>query len=198
MKKGRIWIVTGLLLIVAALGLTIYNVWDNFRAGRASEDARNQLEITPPELLENEVPDYLLNPKMEMPIKTIDGLDYVGELSMPTIDRVLPVLNEWNYSNLRVAPCRYQGTAYMDDMIICAHNYDRHFGRINELRYGDEVTFTDMDGNVFEYQVVDVQILDPFAIKVMERGDWDLTLFTCTLGGRTRVTVRCAKIQKDQ
>jgi sortase A len=25
----------------------------------------------------------------------------------------------------------------------------------------------------------------------MESGDWDLTLFTCTTGGQSRITVRC-------
>ena len=29
------------------------------------------------------------------------------------------------------------------------------------------------------------------APEEMESGDWDLTLFTCTVGGRTRDTIRC-------
>ena len=32
-------------------------------------------------------------------------------------------------------------------------------------------------------------------MKELLSGDWDLTLFTCTLGGKSRVVVRC-KIQK--
>lgn len=196
MKKGRIWILTGLLLIVAALGLTFYNMWDNLRAGYKAREALEQLEIDPGNNRAGEVPDYLINPEMEMPVKTIDGLDYVGTISIPAIERTLPVLNEWNHSNLKQAPCRYKGTAYMNDLIICAHNYDKHFGPIKNLNYGDRVSFTDMDGNQFRYQVEEVQILQPTAIEEMEAGGWDLTLFTCTIGGRTRVTVRCKKIEE--
>ena len=37
-----------------------------------------------------------------------------------------------------------------------------------------------------------METLMPTAVEEMESGDWDLTLFTCTVGGRTRVAVRCA------
>ena len=29
----------------------------------------------------------------------------------------------------------------------------------------------------------------------MEAGDWDLTLFTCTIGGQTRVTIRLERVE---
>lgn len=84
-------------------------------------------------------------------------------------------------------------SAYNDTLIICAHNYESHFGKIKNLAPGSKVYFTDIDGNNFSYEVVEICILDPYAIEEMQSGDWDLTLFTCTWGGRTRVTVRCVK-----
>lgn len=36
-KKSTVFLVIGCLLLLAALGLTIYNIWDNWRAGRAAE-----------------------------------------------------------------------------------------------------------------------------------------------------------------
>ncbi|MCD8119184.1 MAG: sortase [Lachnospiraceae bacterium] len=86
-----------------------------------------------------------------------------------------------------------------DDLIICGHNYDRHFGKLKNLEPGDEITFTDVLGNVFSYEVSETVILKPTAVEEMadqESGDWDLTLFTCTLGGRTRVTVRCMRVEE--
>ena len=59
---------------------------------------------------------------------------------------------------------------------------------------GDRVTFTDVDGNVFLYSVAEIQILQPGDVEEMLSGGWALTLFTCTLGGRTRVTVRCEEV----
>ena len=128
-----------------------------------------------------------------MPVETIDGKEYIGVLSIPSLGLELPVLAQWNYPDLKTAPCRYAGSLYQDNLIICAHNYDAHFGRLKTLQTGDEVTFVDMDENVVVYKVVEMEILKPTNIEEMEAGDWDLTLFTCTKGGRTRVTVRCVR-----
>ena len=57
------------------------------------------------------------------------------------------------------------------------------------------MAFTDVDGNVFAYNVAEIQILKPTAIEDMVSEDWDLSLFTCTLGGRTRLTVRCDRAE---
>ena len=97
---------------------------------------------------------------------------------------------------MKVAPCRYEGSAYTDDLILAAHNYPAHFGNLKTLHPGDQVSFTDVDGNQFQYQVVELETLQPTAIQEMEAGEWDLTLFTCTLGGQSRVTVRCERTDR--
>ena len=81
-------------------------------------------------------------------------------------------------------------------MVVAAHNYYSHFGYLKNLSQGDEVIFTDMTGNVFRYGVIEIETLSPFAVDEMTSGDWDLTLFTCTVGGATRVTVRCERIDE--
>ena len=121
----------------------------------------------------------------------IDGEVYIGTLDIPALELSLPVMSEWSYPKLKLAPCRYKGSAYRNDLIICAHNYNSHFGRLKELEPGDEIVFTDADGNAFFYSVVTTETLAPTAIDEMESSGWDLTLFTCTIGGAKRVTVRC-------
>ena len=113
-------------------------------------------------------------------------------VEIPSLELSLPVMSDWSYPQLKKAPCRYVGSVYSHDVVICGHNYDRHFGRLKELVPGDEVRFTDMDGNVFRYSVCAVEQLAKTAVEEMQTGDWDLTLFTCTKGGVMRVTVRCA------
>ncbi len=54
-----------------------------------------------------------------------------------------------------------------------------------------------MDGNVFSYEVALLEILQPTDVDEMEGGDWDLTLFTCTVGGKSRVTARCERTDED-
>lgn len=193
-KKNKMMIWTGLLLIVVALLLVLYNMYEGFRAGRLASQMTEKLEesiFTGEKAKEGtEVPEYMWNPDMEMPVKIIDGTEYVGVLCIPSLDLVLPVISKWSDSNLKIAPCRYEGSAYKDNLIIAGHNYAAHFGRLGNIREGDTVIFTDMDGNVFTYKMAEWEILKPADIEGMERRDWDLTLFTCTLGGKSRITIR--------
>lgn len=212
-NKGMFWILAGLLLIVAALFLSAYNLHDEQRAEQSAMQAVDRLEEvlspemdaepsveraeegeTPVHSEETVIPDYILSPDMEMPVETVDGIDYIGVLRVPVLELELPVISQWSYPSLKIAPCRYGGSAYLDDLVLCAHNYSSHFGNLKTLQPGDAVTFTDMDGNEFHYEVAEVETLQPGAVEEMESGDWDLTLFTCTIGGRKRVTVRCERI----
>lgn len=74
------------------------------------------------------------------------------------------------------------------------YNYATHFGRIRELSYGDRVIFTDMAGNVFVYEVADMETLRPYEGSQQCKGLWDLTLYTCTFGGEQRMTIRCEQV----
>ncbi len=191
-ERGRICTGIGLLLLAAALFLTVYNLLSDAEAGEAAGAVLEQLT---PESEGSGVPDYILDPKREMPEEEIDGQRYIGVLRIPALSLELPVISGWSYPSLRIAPCRYTGSAYLDDMVIAAHNYRSHFGYLKDLSQGDEVTFTDMDGNVFRYEVAALETLSPFAIEEMTSGGWDLTLFTCTVGGQSRVTVRCERTE---
>lgn len=140
------------------------------------------------------VPYYVLNPEMEMPEQNIDGIGYIGVLEIPALQLELPVASQWHETTAQKAPCRYVGSAYTKDLIICAHNYRSHFGNLSDLPVGTSVFLTDTEGNCFEYWVEDFEIMDGTAIDQMKQGDWDLTLFTCTLGGRSRFAVRCRQV----
>ena len=199
-KKKGTWLMTGgLLLIAAALFLTCFNLWDERRATNSAGEALRELEAVRPEEAEAtepgeaEIPAYLLDPGREMPAVEVDGGRYIGVLEVPSLGLELPVMETWSYPNLRVAPCRYSGSAYQDDMIVAAHNYKTHFGQLKELRPGDEVRFTDTEGNVFRYAVAELETLGKYDVEEMKSGGWALTLFTCTYGGQSRVTVRCLR-----
>ncbi len=201
--KAKICIIIGLLFITAALCLTVYNLCDEYRAGQSARQAAEHLKEEIPaedntgktENGEREVPDYILNPNMEMPVEGYEENEYIGILSIPSLDLELPVISEWSYPNLKIAPCRYSGSAYLDNMAIAAHNYRSHFGMLRNLSEGDEIFFTDMDGNRFDYEVVAVETLTPFAVEEIVDGGYDLSLFTCTLSGQARVTVRCDRVR---
>lgn len=193
----------GLLLMVAALSLTCYNMWEERRAEASAASALEEIQPEMPVAAEPSIqsentqeaviPDYLLNPEMEMPTVESEGQAYIGVLDIPVLGLELPVISEWSYPRLKLAPCRFEGSAYLDDLIIAAHNYRSHFGGLKNLRPGDEVSFTDVEGNVFQYTVAELETLGGNDLAELESGEWDLTLITCTLGGKSRVTVRCVR-----
>ena len=192
-NRGTVWINAGLLLIAAALFLSVYNEWESHEARDSARQVIAQLcDELPTEAGE---PTTLPDVRREMPVKTINGRDYIGVLSIPSLELELPVISQWDYPALKVAPCRYSGSLYQDNLIICAHNYASHFGKLKELQPGDTVLFTDMDEHVVTFQVVERETLNPMDTEGMEAGDWDLTLFTCTIGGQTRVTIRLERVE---
>lgn len=146
------------------------------------------------EVVYDEAVEPTATPIPEMPTMMIDGQEYIGYLEMPTIGITLPVMSDWSYKKLRIAPCRYWGSAYDDSMVILAHNYDRHFGRISSLNIGDPVQFVDADGNIFKYVVAAHETLERLQMRKMVDNEYDLTLFTCTYGGGKRVTVRLERV----
>lgn len=193
-KLSKILINLGVILILAAFLLTGYNFYDEHRAAMAAREAMEQLKVGENVLLDEEIPDYILNPQMPMPVQEIDGVEYIGRLEIPALELSLPIISEWSYPNLKLSPCRYQGSAYMDNLVLAGHNYPSHFGSLKNLYMDDEIIFTDMDGNIFRYKVVEQEILAATAIEEMKSGNWDLTLFTCTIGGKSRMAIRCERI----
>ena len=195
---GNLCMVFGAALVFGALALFLYNQQEAQQAEQASSELMVQLveelesieqETLP---LEVDIPRELLTEEdLKMTEVVINGHAYIGYLSIPELELELPIMSDWNGRKLQIAPCRYYGSLKGEDLVLMAHNYPKHFGLIKNLSEGDSVFFTDMDGNVTEYEVVGKDILDPYAVEEMTSGEFDLTLFTCTVGGASRVTVWC-------
>ena len=192
-KIGLSLMLGGIMLVFGALLLVEYNIWQDFHARDMRDSIVEQIEDK--RKTDDTDNDNQVAFPMEMPTIEINGYLYVGTLAVPSLELDLPVLDRWDDSRLKISPCRYKGSVYQDDMIIAAHNYRSHFGRLKDLKIGDEVSFTDVDGNEFHYVISEMQLLDKTAIEEMESGGWDLTLFTCTVGGASRVTIRCMRIK---
>lgn len=206
-KAGNFCIILGTALLLGALSLFLYNRQEAESARKASGEHLAQLvrvlseassgmtgEEAETDWLQQQVlrpEDLLTEEDLKMTETVIDGYAYIGYLSMPTVGLELPILSDWDYTKLNIAPCRYYGTLKGNDLVLMAHNYSFHFGSISRLQEGDEVVFVDMDGIVTRYTVAASDVLPPFSHSEITAGKYDLTLFTCTYGGQSRVTVYC-------
>lgn len=181
-KAGIVIIAAGAVLILSALLLFLYNRSEDAQAGQDAERLLADVEAAVTQSLD---PD--------MPVVTIDGYGYVGYLEIPALELKLPVMDDWDYTRLRIAPCCQFGSSRTDDLVIAAHNYRSHFGRLKELKEGDAVVFTDMAGVVNDYSVVKVETLAPTDVDAVQNSGYDLVLYTCTPGGQTRLTAFCTR-----
>lgn len=192
-KIGISLMITGCLAIIAAVFLVGLNIGTNYSSGKKSGEVLSLLES---EIESNENENFIYNEnKTDKSLKSISVGDntFIGIINIPDIGIELPVMSSWNYDNLDISPCLYYRDS--EKMVIAAHNFSTHFGKIKELSYGDYITFRDTENNIQMYEVVNTEILDSYDTKKMISGeDWDLTLFTCTLSGTQRVTVRCKEI----
>lgn len=207
-KHGLFCIFLGTALLIAALSLVFYNSQEDKKSGKAAMEVLSELKENIPEppteaLAETATGDdiyseYNIEPQtaVQDTTMTVDEHGYIGIISIPDLGLELPVMSDWSYPNLKISPCRYKGSVFSGDMIIAAHNYRSHFGRLSELSGGETIVFTAADGRVYNYEVSQITELDGKDIEGMDFGSadsWDLTLFTCTLGGRSRVTVRAVE-----
>lgn len=196
-RFGVILVIIGVICLAAAVFLIVYNKVNDLRAESfsrtvvseieeyiAENETEQQNETTPAQTEQDKDSDRLF-----------EGYRYIGYLTIPDLSLKLPVMSDWSYEGLNLSPCRYSGSVETDDLVIAAHNYDSHFGRISELSNGAQVLFTDLNGSTERYEVVSVDTLNPVEIEKMTSGDYDLSLFTCTPSGMARVTVRCDKLK---
>ena len=186
---AKVLVIMGAVLLIAALLLLLYNRYESDRAGK---DAEALLE----DVLSVVEQNAAAGP--ELPVVEVDGYGCVGCLEVPALELTLPVLTDWDYEKLRVAPCLQFGSSRTDDLVIAAHNFKRHFGRLKELSQGDAIVFTDMDGIENHYEVAEIETLQPTAVDAVQNSGYALVLYTCTPGGRTRVTVFCDRAAEDK
>ena len=132
-------------------------------------------------------------PGIEMPGEKVNGHEYIGTLSIPSLGLKVPVQRNWSYENLSVSPCRYSGSAYAGNLAIIAHTY--HFGKLSSLALDATITFTDMENNVFRYVVREKNTISPNDANEIAHSGYDLTLVTCTISGTKRVAVYCERVK---
>ena len=209
-KAGIIFVTLGVVLILSALLLFLHNRLEDRRAGQQAELLMEEIQsvipaepapiIKPAEIeLEIEIIEPEETLPAEMPVVMIDGYDYIGYLSIPDLELELPVMSEWDYTRLEIAPCRHFGSSRTDDLVIAAHNYKTHFASLSRLKRGAEVIFTDMDGIENRYVMMkDPEILAPDAVDAVQNSGYDLVLYTCAPGGTTRVAAFCDRVTEGQ
>ena len=206
-KRGFVLMAIGAVMVMIALVFVLANYFEESRANTNVEQVFDRLfsQIQTEKSLTKEtatetnvtypvdaatVREILTSPDLEY--MEIDGVKYIGYLDIPDLDLTLPVISEWSYEALKIAPARYSDPSVSHGLIIAGHSYSKHFGGLSSLESGAIIYFTDICGTIYSFELTEIQTLTPTDVEDMVTGDYDLTLFTCTPGGDNRVTVRCS------
>ena len=166
MKTLKIILIT--LLIIQILALGAYFAYDYNRAVKLNTDIKTALK----EYHDN--PDYLFH-----------GYPILGTIRIPKIDLYYPIIQYKNNYTLSLTVNHFAGSAINQDGndILAAHNARNltMFGRLKELKIGDEVILTDNKGNSLTYVVNDIYVTTNDDPKIFKQDDTKktLTLSTC-------------------
>ncbi len=210
--KRKLTIVTllkriGFLFLLAAILLFFCNLWHTERAQLSAEQTAKELEQYRSETALDDSPDGE-NQRRSVPggrdfreadgmaaVELENGITYIGNIRIPAISLDLPVTSDCSCDCQSGSPCRCAGSARTDDLVIAGYHYHRHFGQLKWLNPGDLVQFVDMDNNVYSYIVRMMEIPAEERMEERTEPEFDLTLFSCSFQGRTRIAIGCDRLQ---
>ena len=207
----------GVVLVIAALLLFFHNRIEDKNAGENAEKTLQQLEDAMAEREAKGEPDATPTPDisespgasptgtgsgsngrstppaLDMPTVRSGAYDYIGYLNFPDYDLTMPVAATWSFPAMEISPCRHTGSVYNDNLVVAGHNYNTHFGVLFNLRLGDIVTFTDVDGNMFTYTVRELIRVSPDDSDAVMNSGYALTMYTCNWDTTERFTAFCER-----
>lgn len=185
-KLGKYLIILGVILIVISLSLFTFNNLEDYHASKNSFEV---LEMIDDNKIEEIVTNVSNLTKQEENVINVRGNDYIGIIEIPALNLELPIMSEFTYDKLKIAPCRYFGSIQTNDLVICGHSYLAHFGNLYRLQPKDIIIINDFHKQ-YIYEVEAIEILEATDINNMLDSQFDLTLYTCTKDSLRRVTIR--------
>lgn len=140
--------------------------------------------------------------------KSKDGVEYTTEavLKISKIGIEYPVLSTTSPELLYVSINKYHPKDLKPNEIgnycIVGHYYEngKMFGKLHKLKNGDTAELTDLSGRTITYQVYDKYVVEPTDTRctsqktAINMGKRELTLITCTNGGKQRLVVKLREI----
>lgn len=134
-----------------------------------------------------------------------DGTEYytIATITIPKLGITYPVLSDWNYDLLKVAPCRFHGPENPNEVgnfCIIGHNYrnDKFFSKLDTLDKMDVIQIQDMTGRTVEYAIYEKYVVDPNDVSCtsqLTNGRKEITLITCYNSGKQRTIIKATEVK---
>ena len=188
-----------LVLGVALLAFVVFSAVQSLQAGeRAQEESAAVLAELAPQIPAVHAPRKA-DEGAATPTIAIDGVAYLGYVSIGDVGMELPVAYDYSDELLNVVPCRIGGDMATHDLVICGRRRDGQFAFLEQVPIGAIVKLVLADGTLYEYVVSNIETVDANDADYMlcnrnnsdSPADWDLTLFTYLIDGQRCHALRC-------
>lgn len=189
---------------------TTIQMKDNILIVRLDEDPKNRKDIDLNKLA-REAQDHMKNRQKPQEIYTTpSGAEYVTDaiINIPSLEINYPVLSHLSepYTTdelLKLSLTKFwgkNGPNEVGNYVIVGHNYrnKKMFGRLSEIKVGDEVEITDLTGRIVKYSVYDRYVVSPEDTSCTSQntgGKKEITLITCTNYGTQRLIVKAKEVK---
>ncbi len=134
------------------------------------------------------------NKKIELKYK---GYNVIGLIEIPTIDLKYPILEKTTKATMRTSISRFSGGEVneLGNLSLAGHNNysGTMFGKNKNLKIGDKIYLTGLDGKTLEYEIYNKFTTDPDDVSILETTDKDskeVTLITCKNGRTERLIIK--------
>lgn len=159
------------LLVGAILTMTLW-LWNINSSEKQAQYYVNTLRELIPEP-QSAVPEERRDNTMS--VLSVDGKDFVGVLELPRYESTLPVGNDWGKSSKY--PCRFGGSVYNGTMQIGATTQKGQYDFYRELSVGDEVYYTDVEGNRYGFKITSLCYEKHIDQATLQQNEAPLKLF---------------------
>lgn len=218
-RKKRIYKIQFVLSILIVLVLTSYYVYSEYdkRKGEAlSKEILNSISSSDDTTINDDTLVVALNDSVEeIPpeqlekfntiYKTPNGTEYRVDsiLNIPSLEINYPVLSHSSDELLKISLNKFWGGEpnSVGNYCIVGHNYDGKdifFGKLHKIQNGDIVELEDKTGQILQYKVYNKFIVQPTDVACtsqLTNGRKEMTLITCSDGGKTRLVVKCRVVE---
>ena len=132
----------------------------------------------------------------------INGYKVIGIIKIPKIDLEYPILETTTVETLNLSITKFWGKEINEigNVTLAGHNNlsGVKFGKIKKLKVGDIIELTDIQNVTLKYEIFKTYVIDPNDISCIlpeQEGTREITLITCTTGGKNRYIVKARQIE---
>lgn len=172
---------------------------DNVLIVTLNEEESNQQEINISDLAREITQDQIQTTHV-----TESGQEYTTDsvLNIASLDINYPVLSETTEELLKISLTKFWGGKpnEVGNYVVSGHNYKnkKMFGRLSEIKLGDNFTLTDLTGRSLTYEVYDKYKTEPEDTSCTSQntnGKKEVTLITCTNYGSQRLIIKAREVK---